>query len=53
MIIDVHAHVLRWPILKKTNSDRPFANVILSGETMSWSALPGTARADITVFGNQ
>ena len=24
MIIDVHAHVLRWPILKKTNSSRPF-----------------------------
>ena len=24
MIIDVHAHVLRWPILKKTNSPRPF-----------------------------
>jgi predicted TIM-barrel fold metal-dependent hydrolase len=24
MIIDIHAHVLRWPILKKTNSPRPF-----------------------------
>ena len=24
MIIDVHAHVLRWPILRKTNSPRPF-----------------------------
>jgi hypothetical protein len=24
MIIDVHAHVLRWPILKKTNTGRPF-----------------------------
>ena len=23
MIIDVHAHVLRWPILRKTNSNRP------------------------------
>lgn len=24
MIIDVHAHVLRWPVLRKTNSPRPF-----------------------------
>lgn len=24
MIIDVHAHVLRWPLLRKTNSPRPF-----------------------------
>lgn len=24
MVIDVHAHVLRWPILNKKGSDRPF-----------------------------
>ncbi|SVB57917.1 uncharacterized protein METZ01_LOCUS210771 [marine metagenome] len=27
MVIDVHAHVLRWPTVKKVNSERPFMSV--------------------------